>query len=162
MTESQARRSNGIIRRAGRIAAAALACVVLGSSLHAAGLRSIADLTLIFDNAPLRIVPEGHVLQTRIVRSRIPPGDTILYVMPDQEAWQFGLWQRSLYPDYVLIPIRDFTPESAGALKRLQAAHHVRFVLAAGTPPPAVPCSWMMTLPPYPYSVPITFGLLAE
>lgn len=136
--------------------------MVLGCSLYAAGLRSFADFTLVFRDAPRRIVPEGHDLQARIVRSRIPPGATILYVMAGQEAWQFGLWQRSLYPDYVLIPIRDFTAESAGQLKQLQAAHHIRFVLAAGTPPPAVPCGWMMTLPPYPHSVPITFGTLVE
>jgi hypothetical protein len=46
----------------------------------------------------------GHLQQVETVRRHVPPGSTILYVDDQEDAWNMGLFRRSLYPDYVLLP----------------------------------------------------------
>jgi hypothetical protein len=128
-----------------------VAALVLGVAFWAAGRRTIEDLPLIFVQAPRQIVPEGHVEQVKLVRRRLPKGSTIFYLMDQPEAWQLGLWQRSLYPDYAVLPVvgRD-------ELRTNRA--RIEFVISAGTPPLDPGFEWQVPLPGYPNNVPAVLG----
>ncbi len=145
-----------------RLAAGLLASVVFGAALYCAARRSVEDLTYIFRSAPRQIVPEGHDVQVQIVKRHVPQGETLFYFMDKPEAWQFGLWQRSLFPGYVLIPVRESAQIHSEMVRVLEARHHVRYALAAGSPPPNLSFSWKVPLPEYPNGIPTILGRLHE
>jgi hypothetical protein len=128
-----------------------VAALVLGVAFWAAGKRTIEDLTITFVQAPRKIVPEGHVDQVKIVRGRVRAGSTIFYLMDQPEAWQLGLWQRSLYPDYVVLPV-------VGREELRTHRASMVFVISAGTPPLDPGFEWQVPLPGYPNNVPAVLG----
>jgi len=132
--------------------------VVLGSVLFSAVRRSYEDLTLVFVHAPRRIVPEGHIAQVKLFRSWVPRGSSVLYVMTQPEHWQLGLWQRSLYPDYVVIPVYDAREVTAASVEALRLRHQARFALSAGNLPTVTGFAWHIRLPDYPSGIPILLG----
>ena len=144
-----------------RFGSCILALVVGISALTAAARRSVEDIALIFRDAPLQIVPEGHKAQVQIVRSYVPRGARLLYLMDKPEAWQLGLWQRSLYPDYVVIPVREAGLSSPEA-ELLRLRHHIRFALATDSASSSPIFIWRTELPEYPNGIPLVFGRLQE
>ena len=130
-----------------------LAAFVFGVAFYAAGKRSIEDRTLIFVHSPRRIVPEGHVEQVKIVKRRVLKGSTIFYLMDQPEYWQIGLWQRSLYPDYAVLPV-------VGREELRTNRARIEFVISAGTPPIDPGFEWQVPLPGYPNDVPVILGKL--
>lgn len=145
-----------------RFGAGILALVVGVSALTAAARRSADDITLVFRDAPLQIVPEGHTAQVKIVRSYMPRGAKLLYLMDNPEAWQLGLWQRSLYPDYVVIPVREAVGLDSPEIERLRLRHHIRFALATGSASSSPIFVWRTELPEYPNGIPLVFGRLTR
>ena len=162
MEQDRIRTTNSRPRLWRQLTAGALAVVVFGSVLFAAARRTRADLTLIFRNAPLHIVPPGHVLQVRIFESMVPRGSTVFYITDKPEAWQLGLWQRSLYPDYVVIPVGSSAQFDTPAYRSARARYLVRYAIAAGNPPPAVRFDWETELPTYPNGIRCVLGRLAD
>lgn len=137
------------------------AALVFGSVVWAAAARSLEDLTLVFQYAPFDIVPEGHKRQVQIFESKIPPGSAIFYIMDKFEPWQRGLWERSLYPDYVMIPIKTSEMDTP-AYRDTRAQFLVQYAIAAGNPLPGVQFEWQMALPDYTNGVHCVLGRLAD
>lgn len=143
-----------------RLGAGMLAAFVFGVAFFSIYQRSVEDLTLVFVDAPRNIVPEGHRAQVRIFRSIVPKGSTVYYIMDQQEAWQFGLWQRSLYPDYVVLPVTGLAELHADGFRKVQADKHIDFALSAGAHPLNPGFDSPLSLPPYPDGIPVILGKL--
>ncbi len=124
------------------------------------GRRSAEDLTLVFVNAPHSIVPPGHVAQVAIFRKIVPKGSTVFYLTDQPEAWQFGLWQRSLYPDYVLLGVTGVAQLNANEFRKIRLDEHIDFALSAGNPPLNPGFDSPVLLPAYPNGIPEVLGKL--
>jgi hypothetical protein len=143
-----------------RLLASAIAAFAFGVALSAAAHRSIEDATLVFVDAPHHIVPDGHNAQVRLVKTVVPAGSTIFYIMDKPEAWQLGLWQRSLYPDYVVLPIQGLAQLHTAVSRQLRERNRIEYAISAGKPPIDQPFQWQVALPSYPNVVPTVFGKL--
>lgn len=143
-----------------RMVANLLAAFVFGVALASAIRRSVEDLTLVFVNAPHEIVPQGHQEQVRFMKTVVPVGSTVFYILDQSEAWQVGLWQRSLYPDYLVIPVHGLAELDTVPFRQLRAEKGVVFSLAAGNPPPDPGFQWKRVLGAYPNSIPTVLGRL--
>ena len=132
----------------------------LGVALVVAVQRSIKDATLVFVDAPRRIVPDGLAEQVKLFRSVVPPGSTILYITDEPEAWHLGLWQRSLYPDYKIVPIQGRSQLHAIQGKKRQGGFRVNYALSAGNPQIDPPFQWKQELPQYPNGITTILGRL--
>lgn len=137
-----------------------LAALVLGVACSAAGIRFVQDTTRVFVDAPRSIVPAGHVEQVAIVRKHVAAGSTILYLMDTLDAWQFGLWQRSLYPDYTVVAVVGMQEWKSPAIRALVQKEHVVFAVSAGNPPLNPDFGWQLALPAYPAGIPVILGKL--
>jgi hypothetical protein len=136
------------------------AAFVFGVTFIAMGQRSVQDLTLVFVDAPRHIVPEGHVTQVEVFKKRIPKGATVFYFMDTSEGWQVGLWQRSLYPDYVVLPVTVTAESRRDEARVLRERNQIDYALSAGRPPLDVGFDWQVLLPGYPNGIPIILGKL--
>ncbi len=143
-----------------RILVGLLAVITFAVAFSAATLRSYEDLNLLLFSAPAHIVPAGHDQQVRLLRTLVPAGSTIFYLMDNPEAWQLGLWQRSLYPDYRVYPINGLSELRAAPSGRLRREYGTRYVLSAGNPPLNPGFEWQLVLPAYPNAIPTTLGRL--
>lgn len=143
-----------------RLGAGMLAAFVFGVAFFSICQRSAEDLTLVFVDSPRNIVPEGHVAQVKIFRTIVPKGSTVYYIMGQQEGWQFGLWQRSLYPDYVVLPVIGLANLNADQSGKIRAEKHIDFALSAGDPPLNPGFDSPVSLPPYPNGIPVILGKL--
>jgi hypothetical protein len=148
----------GPVARIRLLVACSLLSVLFGSVLLSAARKSHEDLTVIFVYAPRKTVPDEHVEQVKIFKSWVPSGSTVFYIMSQPEAWQFGIWQRSLYPDYSVIPVYDSRKVAAADFEALRSRHRVRYALSAGHPPMVTSFAWQIRLPDYPHSIPIVLG----
>lgn len=137
-----------------------LAAFVFGVVVSAAVHRSIEDATLVFVNAPHHIVPDGHTAQVKVVRTIVPRGSTVFYIMDRPEAWQIGLWQRSLYPEYVLLPIQGRAQLQTIESRRLRQENGIQYAISAGNPPIDPAFKWHLALSSYPNAIPTIVGKL--
>jgi hypothetical protein len=137
-----------------------LAAFVFGVVFFSMGRRSAEDLTLVFVNAPRSIVPEGHMAQVTIFRNIVPKGSTVFYLMDQPEAWQFGLWQRSLYPDYILLAVTGLAQLNEDGFREIRRDKHIDFALSAGNPPLNPGFDSPVVLPAYPNGIPVVLGKL--
>ena len=137
-----------------------LAAFVFGVGFFSICQRSLEDLRLVFVDSPHNIVPAGHLAQVNIFRTIVPKGSTVYYIMDQQQAWQFGLWQRSLYPDYVVLPVIGLANTHADEFRRVRADKHIEFALSAGAPPLNPGFDSPVPLPPYPDGIPVILGKL--
>jgi len=145
---------------ASRLLTRVLAAFVLGVAAAAAVHRSVEDATLVFIHAPHEIVPEGHKEQVKIVKAAVPAGSTLFYLMDVPEAWQLGLWQRSLYPAYIVQPAHGAAQLKEARRQALRDGKKVDFAISAGNPPLNPGFQWQAALPPYPNGIPATLGKL--
>ena len=145
---------------ASRLLTSVLAAFVFGVAMAAAVHRSVEDLTLIFGHAPYHIVPDGHYAQVKILKTIVPAGSTIFYIMDVPEAWQLGLWQRSLYPDYFVRPIYGSAQLQRTDHQRFREKKGVEYAISAGSPPINPGFQWQVALPAYPNGVPLVLGKL--
>jgi hypothetical protein len=83
-----------------RILAGVFATLFVLSVAHAYSLRVEHLRTRRFAQA----LNPGHLQQVDTIRKHVPAGSTILYVDNHEDAWNMGLFRRSLYPDYVVLP----------------------------------------------------------
>ncbi len=143
-----------------RLAAGMLAAFVFGVAFSSMGRRSVEDLSLVFVNAPRNIVPEGHVAQVEIFRKVVPKGSTVFYIRDQPEGWQFGLWQRSLYPDYFVLPVTGVAELNADQSRQLRLDKGIDFALSAGNPPLGDALDSPVSLPAYPNGIPVVLGKL--
>jgi hypothetical protein len=143
-----------------RLAAGILAAFVFGIAFFSMARRSVEDLTLVFVNAPRSIVPAGHVAQVAIFRKIVPKGSTVFYLMDQPEGWQFGLWQRSLYPDYVLLAVTGVAQLNADEFRKVRLDKGIHFALSAGSPPLNPGFDSPVSLPAYPGGIRIILGKL--
>jgi hypothetical protein len=141
-----------------RVVSTSIAALVMGSSLYVGARRSFLDLTFIFRDASPRALPPTHVTQVEIVKKRVPKGSVVIYFMEQREVWQFGLWKRSLYPDYVLIPVTGSAVLGSPEFEALRRRYQVRYVLLAGASLSRV--SRNIALPDYPVGIPIALAEL--
>src|ERR1035438_5342437 len=118
-----------------QLLASVLAAFAFGVALSAAAHRSIEDATLVFVSAPHHIVPDGHDAHVRLMKTVVPTGSTIFYIMDKPEAWQLGLWQRSLYPDYVVLPIQGLAQLHTARSRQLREENRIEYAISAGNPP---------------------------
>jgi len=136
-----------------------VAVLVMASSLYIAARRSIADLAVMFHNSPPQTVPAGMVMRVEFVKRRVPKGSLIVYYMEDPpDSWEFGLWERSLYPDYLLIPITDRALLKTKEFETLRYRYNAQYVLLANSSLPGVRDS--VLLPDYPGGIAITLAKL--
>jgi hypothetical protein len=137
----------------------AIAVLVMASSLYIAARRSIADLTAMFHNSAPQTVPAGMVTRVEFVKRRVPKGSLIVYYMDDPpDSWEFGLWERSLYPDYLLIPITGRALLRSKEFETLRYRYNAEYVLLANSSLPGLRDS--VPLPDYPGAIPITLAKL--
>jgi hypothetical protein len=47
--------------------------------------------------------------------------------MDQPEAWQFGLWQRSLYPDYVVLAVTGLPQLNADEFRKIRLDKRIDF-----------------------------------
>ena len=136
-----------------------IAVLVMASGLYIAARRSIADLPAMFHNSAPQTVRSGMVTRVEFVKRRVPKGSLIVYYMEDPpDSWEFGLWERSLYPDYLLIPITDRALLRTKEFETLRYRYNAQWVLLANSSLPGVRDS--VTLPDYPGGIPITLAKL--
>ena len=143
-----------------RLGAGMLAAFVFGVAFFSMGRRSAEDLRLVFVDAPRSIVPAGHVAQVKIFRQAVPKGSTVFYIMDQPEGWQFGLWQRSLYPDYVLLPVTGTAELNADGFRKVRLDKGINFALSAGNPPLNPGFDSPVSLSAYPNGIPVVLGKL--
>jgi hypothetical protein len=134
---------------------------LLGSIVWAAILRSRADLVVIFHDAPLHIVPEGHVRQVKVLKRRIPKSGTLFYIMNPSESWQSRLWERSLFPDNHVLFI-DAAQLHDPVYNQLRSEKLIRYAISQGETPVNTVFKWSEVLPQYPGSIPLIFGELSD
>jgi len=135
-----------------------LGALVMASSLYVGTRRSVQDLTVAFRDAPPEPLPPTHVTQVEIVKKRVPKGSAIIYFMDRPEVWQFGLWKRSLYPDYLLIPIAGTALINSAQFDALRYRYQIRYVLLAAASLPRL--RWSVPLPAYPNGRPMALAEL--
>ena len=153
--------SHGLWFEGRLVLTSAVAVLVFGVAVSVAVRRSIEDLTLVFVHSGRQIVPEGLDAQVKIMRRVVPTGSTIFYILDKPEAWQLGLWQRSLYPDYVVLPIQGLAQLETAEAHRLREANRIEYAISAGQPPVNPAFQWQLVLPLYPNAVPTILGKLA-
>ena len=124
--------------RVRQIAVVSIAAAFMASTLYIAARKSVQDFTLVFHQASLRAVPEGLMTGVDMVKRRVPSRSLIVFYMSQPEKWEFGLWQRSLYPDYILIPVENRAFFRSAEFRKLRDRYGVRYALVAGPPPPEV------------------------
>ncbi len=137
-----------------------LAAFVFGVAFFSMARRSAEDLRVVFVNAPRTIVPEGHTEQVTIFRKIVPKGSTVFYIMDQPEGWQFGLWQRSLYPDYVVLAVAGLTQLNTDESRKIRRDKGIDFALSAGNPPLDPGFDSPLLLPAYPGGIPVVLGRL--
>jgi hypothetical protein len=120
------------------VIAGAAAALVMGSSLCVNLLSARLEYKIVFFDAPRHVLPPVHVAQVEAVRKVIPKGSVVIYYMEKPEIWQLGLWKRSLFPDYILLPVVGAAALDSPQMKAFRASHHVRYVLLAGASLPGV------------------------
>ncbi|HEY2014540.1 MAG TPA: hypothetical protein VGH38_13610, partial [Bryobacteraceae bacterium] len=135
-----------------------LAVLVMSASLYVGVRRGIHDFTVIFHDASPYALPPAHVAQAEIVKERVPRGSTILYLTDQPETWQFGLWKRSLYPDYLLIAVAGTALLTSPQFAELRYRYQIRYVLLAGISLSGV--RNRLQLPDYPGGIPIALAEL--
>ena len=148
--------------RVRKITANLLALLVMGVAVNAARERSILDYKLVFHVAPRDIVPDGLKEQVLLVRSYVPVGAVIVYLMDKFEPWQFGLWERTLYPDYTIILVTGMKAFHSAAVQGEIKRAGAGFILSAGKPPLDPGFDWKVVLPPYPNGIPVILGRLRD
>lgn len=119
------------------------------------------DVRVVFHDAPLNIVPPAHSWQVKIVKSRVPQGAVLFYIMQDPESWQSRLWERSLFPDNYVIFL-DAKQLNGPVYRQLRQEYLVRDAIFAGQAPPLNAFNWTEALPSYPGSIPLVFGELKD
>jgi len=134
------------------------AAAVMGSSLYVAARRSAADLTMVFHDAPATVVPAGLLARVEFVKTRVPKGSLIVYFMDRPEVWEFGLWKRSLYPDYLVLPATDRWLLQSAPFQALRYRYNARYVLLAGASLPGLRDA--VALPDYPGGQPMSLATL--
>jgi len=142
------------------LGAGMLAAFVFGVAFFSMGRRSAEDLRVVFVDAPRNIVPEGHVTQVKIFRNLVPKGSTVFYITDQPEGWQFGLWQRSLYPDYVVLPVTGTAELNGDRYRNVRLDRSIDFALSAGNPPLNPGFDSPVSLPAYPNGIPLVLGRL--
>ena len=128
------------------VAASMLAAFVFGVAADSARNRSIAERIRLI-SSPRTNVPPELTKQLNVFRQLVPKGSTILYLQDEPDDWLIGLWQRSLYPDYIVIPV--WAPQSEderGVLAKF-APYKVSYAVSAGNPPFT---AWLDTQSPIP------------
>jgi hypothetical protein len=143
-----------------RFMAATAASLIFVVGLYVAVQRARFDRTAVWVWAPATVFPEGHLQQVKVFRNKVPPGSTVFYLEDKPEGWQFGLWQRSLYPDYVVIRVFEANQIHNSAYEALRRGKSIRYALSAGSPPPDPGFISKFTLPAYPGGIPIAAGEL--
>ena len=139
--------SAGRVRKAVSTSAAV---IVLLSSLFVGARRSIQDLTAIFRDAARGAVPNGLWTRVEFVKRRVPRGSLIVYYMDQPESWELGVWKRSLYPDYLVIPVAGPALLSSTEFQALRYRYHIQYVLLASDSLPPGMIRDRVALPGYP------------
>ena len=137
-----------------------LALAFLAAAVHAALARAQADKMVVWVWTPLRVTPDGFRVQADTFRSRVPKGSALFLIQDVWDPWQFGLWQRILYPDYVVISIPGTFIVNSPDYKRLRQQYRVEYAISAGTEPPDPGFAWRIDLPDYPGGVKAIAGKL--
>ena len=135
-----------------------LAASVFALSLYITARRSFEDVGLIFLSAPLHIVPDGLEAQVKMVRDVVPRGSTLYFISDPAEPWLVGLWQRSLYPDYIVLPVQNFARREAEESRKLRTKDKVEYSISVGNPPANPGFQWRVELPAYPNALPAVLG----
>ena len=151
--------SSSVAAIGGRLFFFSIAVIVMASSLYIAARRSIADLTVTFHGSAPQTVPAGMLTRVEFVKRRVPKGSLIVYYTADPpDNWEFGLWERSLYPDYLVIPITDRALLRTKQFESLRYRYNAQYVLLANASLPDVRDS--VPLPDYPGGIPVTLAKL--
>jgi len=120
------------------LAGAFLAASVLAYCVYIAGKSSLREYKIVRLYSPGFVLPPAHVTQVEMVKKIVPKGSTLFYYMAKGEFWQFGLWKRSLYPDYIVLPVVGLGVFNSTQVQWFRQKHAVRYALIAGTPPPGI------------------------
>ena len=132
-----------------RIGAAALAIIAFALGGLATARRSVEDRTLIFQYAPLHLVPDGLQKQVEVVRAVVPAGSNILYLTDKIEPWQLVMWRRCLYPGYMLIPVEGVDWLRTPEFRQLRQQMNIQYAISTSAKPLDPGLRDMMALPFY-------------
>jgi hypothetical protein len=130
------------------IIAASAAVVVMGCSLYVGVVDSLHENKVVFHDAPPDALPPGHVAQIEMFRKLVPKGSVVIYFMPQPETWRFGLWKRSLFPDYIILPVAGSKVLDSPPVVAFRKRHHVQYAILVNTSLPEA--AGVVPLPEYP------------
>ena len=129
-------------------------------SVYVSAKSTINVVATINRYTPPVALPPMHVTQVEMVKKIVPKGSLLFYYMPQPEPWQFGLWKRSLYPDYVVLPVVGLKQLASPQVQTIRRRHDVRYVLIEGAPLDGV--NHPMKLPDYMHGKPMTLAELGN
>jgi hypothetical protein len=110
-----------------RIIAGVLGTLFSLSVVHAYALR----LEVL---RPVQFVPTlsaVHFQQVALIRRHVPAGSTILYLDQKVDPWELGLFRRTLYPDYTVVPAESDAEVIAARTSSPSPGRPVRGILVA-------------------------------
>lgn len=142
-------------RRVRLIAAHVALALIAGSMLRAYLVTGFEHVKTVYIWAPTSVVPRSFVRQVRNVQDTLPRRAALVYVEQKFDAWQFGLWKRTLYPENMLV--HATSQRDLLLLKREDA---FRYVLIAGPPPTWVGFQPLASFPGSPGGQPVILGAL--
>ena len=143
-----------------RLLVHALAVLTFGAAALSTARRSIEDWKIVFVDSPREIVPAGLNEQVNTVKSVVPAGSTVFYLMDKFDPWQLGLWQRAMYPDYMVLPAEGIESLNSRAFRTLRADRRIEFVISSGSPAPDPGFQAPLTLPSYVFGTSTILGKL--
>jgi hypothetical protein len=134
--------------RSRKMIAVIAAAFVMGCSFYVGVISSIHECHLVFYDAPRTALSAALVSQVAIVKKIVPRGSFIIYFMDKPETWRFGLWKRSFFPDYTVLPVVGLKELDSPVVRTFRARHQVRYIILANSIVP--PVTRQIVLPPNP------------
>ena len=105
---------------------------------------------------------DGVGKQVALVKEVVPAGSVLLYIDPSDEAWQFGLWQRLLYPRNVVVHATSAS-EGGRVRDRYRKSRPIRFAIVTQSSAGHIPnLRNLVPLPDYFGGIPISLGTFTD
>lgn len=126
-------------RRVRKAAAALLGAVVLGGGIIAAYLQAREDWTATLRWSPRRLLSPAMQQQVNLVKRALPAGAALFYLNElknSGEALEFGMWQRSLFPDHMIFALHSVQELGDPKVQALRTQYQISYVLSVGDLPP--------------------------